>query len=181
MDHSSHANSAIRFAAVTSSSSAQTKRSSRLHITTTTPARVGHLRDTVAVKLRTVVRLAPYVLLLFALPGVGMLVQHRDATTTLAVLLIVTIFVGIPAWVHGAWPKRLDEQGCTLGFGRRFLWSDLQNVRVAAQKRGAYIVNFRFELTFKGGTGRFGLGQLQNAQQVVWFLERITNRKLLPD
>ena len=90
------------------------------------------------------------------------------------------MFWGLPAWLYAVWPRSVDEQGITLGFGRRFLWSDLKDVRVIAQKRGARTVNYRFELRFNGGTARFGYNQTVNAKEVIAFMERILKRPLLP-
>jgi len=116
---------------------------------------------------------------LFGVCGVGLLLNPAPARLFASALVLGT-FVGVPLWVHAVSPRALDEQGCTAGFGRRFRWSGLADVRVIAQRRGGHTVNHRFVLRFENGSVRFGYHQLANAAEVVAFLERVLKRKLLP-
>jgi hypothetical protein len=137
------------------------------------------MADTITVKLDGGVRLARVMLAVMGLGGICVFTRP-DALHIFAGLCVMGTFWGIPIWVHALTPKTLDAQGLTCGFGRRFLWSDLEDVRVIAQKRGTRTVNHRFELKFKSGQARFGYNQVANAKEVVAFLERIAQRPLLP-
>jgi hypothetical protein len=137
------------------------------------------MADAISVKMVRGVWIARAMLVLLGLSSLC-LITRPDAMHIFAGLCVLGTFWGIPAWVHGVWPQKLDEQGVTVGYGRRFLWSDLKDIRVIAQKRGATTVNYRFELKFKSGQARFGYNQTANAKEVLAFLESKAGRPLLP-
>ena len=82
---------------------------------------------------------------------------------------LIWLAITVGTWIGGA--RRLDSVEATRRDGKRFSWGDLERV-TAVKLRGTNAVNY-FELAFRTGKMRVFPVTLENAGEVMAFIERV--------